>query len=109
MRLLKTLFKPQLPKASHYKRDKEMREGNIATHGWKIYIEKILRTLSTKTVHRIDLRIVILKNSPFRHFTNLLEHYETFTNNWQISCHQSCLKLEYVNVFQYIHESLNKN
>ena len=59
MGLLEALYKPQLPKASHYKRDKEMRKGNIAAHGCKIYIEKILITLSTKIVHRIDVQIVI--------------------------------------------------
>ena len=36
MRLLEALFKPQLPKAFHYNKDKEMRKGNIATHGCKI-------------------------------------------------------------------------
>ena len=60
MCLLEALFKPRLPKAFHHKRDKGMRKGDIATHGCKIiYIAKILITLSNKTVHRIDLRIVI--------------------------------------------------
>ena len=56
---LEALFKPQLRKASHYKKDKEILKGNIAAHGCKIYIEKILITLSTKTVTKIDVRIVI--------------------------------------------------
>ena len=59
MCLRDVLYKPQLPKASHYKRDKEMRKRNIASHGCKNYIEKILITLSTKTVHRTDIHIVI--------------------------------------------------
>ena len=59
MSLREALCKPQLLKASHYKRDKEMRKGNIAAHGCKIYIEKILITLSTKFVHRIDVHVVI--------------------------------------------------
>ena len=40
MRLLEALFKPQLPKAFHCKRDKEMRKGNIATQGCNIYVKK---------------------------------------------------------------------
>ena len=48
MGLREALYKPQLPKASHYKRDKEMRKGNIAPHGCKIYKEKILITLEKK-------------------------------------------------------------
>ena len=48
MRLCEVFYKPQLPKASHYKRDKEMRKGNTAAHGCKIYMEQILITLSTK-------------------------------------------------------------
>ena len=59
MRLLEALFKSQLPKASHYKRAKEIRKGNITAHGCKIYIEKNLITLSTKTVHRTDHCIVV--------------------------------------------------
>ena len=66
MCLLEALLKSQLPKASHYKRAKEMRKGNIAAHGCKIYIEK-------ETVHRIDNCIVVkprycmafFKNSSF--------------------------------------------
>ena len=59
MRLRDTLYKPQLLKASHYKRDKEMRKGNIAAHEYKIYVKKRLITLSTKIVYRIAIRIVI--------------------------------------------------
>ena len=86
MGLREALCKPQLLKASHYKRDKEMRKGNIAAHGCKIYIENILITLSTKTVHRIDIHIIIkprycmviknffyLKDRKFWHFSNLLK------------------------------------
>ena len=54
MPLREALYKPLLSKASHYKRDKEIRKGNIAAHGCKIYIEKTLITLSTNTVHTID-------------------------------------------------------
>ena len=57
--LLETLFKLQLQEASHYKKDKEMGQRNITTHGCNFYIEQILISLSTKTVHRIDLRIVM--------------------------------------------------
>ena len=46
--LREVLYKPQLPKAPHYKTDKELRKGIIAAHGCKIYIEKILITLLTK-------------------------------------------------------------
>ena len=78
MCLLEALLKSQLPKASHYKRAKEMRKGNIAAHGCKIYIEKDLITLSTKTVHRIDNCIVVkprycvafFKNSSFLKIDN---------------------------------------
>ena len=59
MPLLEALFKSQQPKVSRYKRVNEMRKGNIAAHGCKIYNEKKLITLSTKTVHRIDHYIVV--------------------------------------------------
>ena len=86
MCLREVLYKPQLPKASHYKRDKEMRKRNIASHGCKNYIEKILITLSTKTIHRIDIHIVIkprycmdffqkfyLRDQQSHNFPNLLQ------------------------------------
>ena len=56
MHLLKALFKPQLPKAFHCKRDKEMRKENIAAHRCKIYIEKTLITLSTKPINIIVIK-----------------------------------------------------
>ena len=56
--LFETLLKLQLQKASHYKRHKEIQQGNITAHGCNIYLEKILIS-STKIVHRVDLRIVI--------------------------------------------------
>ena len=49
--LLVILFTLQLQKFSHYKRDKEMRQGNITAHECKIYIEQILIPLSTKPPH----------------------------------------------------------
>ena len=69
MPLREALYKPQLSKASHYKRDKEMRKGNIAAHGCKIYIEKILITLSTNTVHTIGIHILRSTISAFSQYT----------------------------------------
>ena len=69
MPLREALYKPQLSKASLYKRDKEMRKGNIAAHGCKIYIEKILITLSTNTVHTIDIHILRSTISAFSQYT----------------------------------------
>ena len=40
MRLGEVLYKPQLPKASHYKKDKEMRKENIAVHGLRFISKK---------------------------------------------------------------------
>ena len=76
MHLLEALFKPQLPKVYHDKRDKEMRKGNITTHGCKIYIEKVLITPSTKTVHIIDLRIVI----KLRYCMGFLKNFPSYKN-----------------------------
>ena len=60
-------------------RDKEMRQGNITAHGFNIYIDQTLISLSN-----ILMNSALLRN-------------------------QSCLKHEYINFLQYINESLNKN
>ena len=42
--LLETLFELQLQKASHYKRDKKMRQGNITAHGYHLCRTHLYRT-----------------------------------------------------------------
>ena len=49
MRPSEVLYKPQLPKASHCKRDKEMRKRKYCCSWmYKTYMENFMITLSTK-------------------------------------------------------------
>ena len=57
MRLLEALFKLQLPKVSHYKRDIKKCEKEILLVMDVRFISK--KIISTKIVHRIGLHIVI--------------------------------------------------